>query len=103
MDFHGNYILDDGGNPVVEPNLLKWAKWFEENDRSLAVHHVGEVMISTVFLGIDHNFYGKGPPLLYETMIFNGKHDQAQWRYATKEDALDGHHQAMMLARTEFN
>jgi len=27
--------------------------------------------VSTVFLGLDHN-YGDGPPLLFETMVFQG-------------------------------
>jgi hypothetical protein len=30
---------------------------------------LGVVVVSTVFLGLDHSF-GEGPPLLFETMVF---------------------------------
>ena len=50
----------------------------------------GDVFVSTVWLGINHN-HGSGPPLLYETMIFGGAHDQWQDRYSTRELARLGH------------
>lgn len=36
----------------------------------VAEAHLGKFYISTVFLGIDHNFLGKGGPILFETMVF---------------------------------
>lgn len=56
----------------------------------------GEVMVSTIFLGIDHG-YG-GAPLLFETMIFGGQHDQWQNRYRTFQAAKDGHAEALKIA-----
>lgn len=56
------------------------------------------ILVSTVFLGLDHN-YGDGLPLLWETMIFNGEHDQYQERYSSKEGALAGHQEAVALVR----
>ena len=47
-------------------------------------------MVSTVFLGLDHAFDG-GTPLLFETMIFGGEHDEYQERYATWDEAEAGH------------
>ena len=58
------------------------------------------MLVSTVFLGIDHSF-GEGPPILWETMIFDGPHDQFQERYTSKEEAIAGHERAMLLARME--
>lgn len=58
----------------------------------------GDVTVSTVFLVIDHA-HRPGPPMLWETMIFGGPHDDECWRYATREAALAGHDQALMLAR----
>ena len=53
---------------------------------------IGEgVEVSTVWLGLDHNFGLVGPPLIWETMIFGGERDQYQWRYPTRETALDDH------------
>jgi hypothetical protein len=95
-----NYILKDGV-PVLEPDLLTWAKWFEDGDkRRVALTEIGDVRISTVFLGIDHSF-GGGAPILFETMIFEGEHDQYQERYHTLEEAMIGHEKAVSLAKGE--
>jgi len=52
----------------------------------------GEVLVSTVFLmGINHQFRLSQEPLLFETMVFGGAMDEAQWRYPTWEDAERGH------------
>lgn len=51
---------------------------------------VGDANVSTVFLGLNHS-HGGGPPVLYETMIFGGKHDERQYRYHTREEAATGH------------
>jgi hypothetical protein len=54
--------------------------------------------VSTVFLGLDHN-WGRGEPLLFETMIFGGPLDQDQWRYSTWDEAERGHEEVMTEAR----
>ena len=61
----------------------------------------GGVEVSTVWLGLDHSFGLGGPPLIFETMIFGGPHDQEQWRYPNRDAALAGHDQAVALARDE--
>jgi len=94
----GKYILDHDGRAVAEPDILKWGEWFRTSERHLAEDQIGEVCISTVFLGLDHQF-GDGPPLLWETMIFGGEHDQYQERYSTREEALAGHQAALDLVR----
>lgn len=65
------YILK--GHRVVHANGLEWAEWFEKSDRKrrVAKSDVAGLCISTVFLGVDHNFTDDGPPLLFETMVFN--------------------------------
>lgn len=60
-----------------------------------------EVGVSTVWLGINHNFTGVGPPLIFETMIFGGRHDLVLWRYPTEVAALAGHDQVMAMLRDE--
>ena len=88
------YILDDAGDPVACADLLVWGRWIEDNDRQVAEDFVTfkdvTVRVSTVFLGLDHNF-GDGPPILYETMVFEGENDQDQYRYGSREEALAGH------------
>jgi len=96
-----NYILNDRGLPVAEPDILKWAAWFETAERHLADDTPAPgVRVSTVFLGIDHNWSRtRGLPLLWETMIFWDGHDldQEQKRYVSRTDALAGH--ARMVER----
>lgn len=94
------YILDEHGNPVREDDTILWARWFESADRHVAYDKFDRIAISTVFLGLDHN-YGGGPPLLYETMIFGGPHDGDTWRYATMKEAIAGHEHAKKLALEE--
>jgi hypothetical protein len=49
------------------------------------------VEVSTVFLGIDHQ-YGGGPPLLFETMAFGlPDDDEICERYSTEQQAREGH------------
>jgi hypothetical protein len=52
-------------------DIIEWAQWFEGSDRIVAQTDVPpQYFVSTAFLGIDHSF-GRGPPLLFETMIFD--------------------------------
>ena len=88
------YILI-GQTPVVEPDLLKWARWFETADRIVAQTHIGTRTVSTVFLGLDHQF-GKGPPLLFETMVFTDeKFEDFQERCSTWLEAEAQHRAAV--------
>jgi len=61
---------------------------------------VGKVNVSTVWLGLDHQ-WGDGPPLIFETMVFGGrgKLADAQQRYATREQALAGHAEMVRAVR----
>lgn len=77
---------------------------FDRFERCKKEHHKvarethGDADVSTVFLGLDHQF-DDGPPLLFETMIFGGKHDDYCERYATIEEARDGHRVACAVVR----
>lgn len=90
------YILD-GHRPKPEPDLLTWGRWMETADRRVAFAEHELFRVSTVFLGLDYQF-GKGPPLLFETMAFFNEgegrerfNDFDQARYSTWEDAELGH------------
>lgn len=102
-NFHnpiGKYILKD--KKVVRVyDLFEWAKWMEEDRsvRRVAEDFVGKVHISTVFLGLDHNWGFSKKPVLFETMIFGGKHDQYQARYCTWNEAVKGHKKAVNLVK----
>ena len=89
-------ILKD--HQVVLTDFLTWAKWYEAHDRTVAKTSLGITEISTVFLGLNHQF-GIGPPLWFETMVFGGQLDQEMDRYTTWEEAERGHLE--MVARVE--
>lgn len=64
--------------------------------------NVRGVEVSTVWLGIDHNWVAEGPPLIFETMTFGSEADEVgdiQWRYSTEAEALAGHAQAVRLVQ----
>jgi hypothetical protein len=89
-DLVKHYILE-GKTPVVVHDTLDWGKWFQTANRVVARNENDGVVVSTVFLGLDHRFGGKGPPLIFETMIFGGPRDQETYRYSTWEEAEAGH------------
>jgi len=73
----------------------------ETANRHVAKTRVGSLEVSTVFLGIDHNFLGQGKPLLFETMIFGGDDSIASDfcnRYSTWVEAEEGHKAAILVA-----
>jgi hypothetical protein len=51
------------------------------------------LLISTVFLGLDHNFTRDGPPILFETMVFLDGEEVSDltMRYCTSTEARAGH------------
>jgi len=84
-----DYILQ-GHLPVLEQDLIAWAIWFENADRTVCKIRKRGVEVSTVFLAIDYNFE-EGDPLLFETMVFGGKYDGLQRRCSTWEQAASQH------------
>lgn len=91
------YILVNG-QAVPEPDIRKWAVWFETAERQLALTRIRDITISTVFLGIDQNHFGEGgAPALWETLVSGGPHNEEHiTRYSNREDALAGHQKAMV-------
>lgn len=84
------YILD-GHKPVPCEDLFEWNRWLENpKHKKIALTERGNVRVSTIFLGLDRQ-HGDGPPLLFETVVFGGKHDQECRRYSTWDEAQVGH------------
>jgi len=92
------YVLE-GKKAVPCHDIENWGKWFETAFRVVAQDQVADVRISTVFLGLDHNFTGLGPPLLFETMVFHGDDGEQVGRYPTWEAAEAGHQKVLKILR----
>jgi hypothetical protein len=96
------YWVLDGHKPRPTDDVHEWGRFFNDGDkRRVAQTDIagGDIFVSTVFIGIDHRFGEDGPPLLFETMIFGGPHDQYTDRYSTWDEAEIGHERAVRLAR----
>lgn len=67
--------------------------------RNVAQTDVGKLHVSTVFLGLDHNLAGEGPPLLFETMIFRGNDMSGEYqkRCSTWDQAEAQHAEAVQF------
>lgn len=87
---------DRTGAPISD--MMAWAKKSEDPEyKRVAEDHVGRYWISTVWLGLDHQF-GDGPPLIFETMVFEKDEtgevnfaDLDSDRYSTEAEAVEGH------------
>jgi hypothetical protein len=97
MNIFGRYYRLDGHTPVPTDDPL--VAFGRDANHRVALTERGGIKVSTVFLATDHAWDG-GPPLLFETMIFGGDHDEDQWRYSTWDEAVAGHEEACRIAFT---
>jgi hypothetical protein len=63
--------------------------------RRVAHDEIGEVVVSTVFLGLSAQ-HREGPPLVFETLVFP-RNDVR--RYSTWDEALEGHGRIVAAVR----
>lgn len=92
MTEHMHYILDENRKPVAV-DMMTWVRSFDRKNRQVDRTELPNgYLVSTVFLGLDHN-WGPGPPLIFETMTFPECPDgeQIQDRYSTRDEAKAGH------------
>lgn len=88
-------LFDKQGQRIT---FEEWSATYRAG-RSLQVTTVGAFKVSTIWLGINHNFTRDGPPIIFETMIHDGKEWDQQWRYETLEQAEAGHASIVMQLR----
>jgi hypothetical protein len=104
-------FYDKSGEPI---SMMRWARLLEDRDyATVAYDEVNlTVKVSTVWLGLDHNWFG-GIPIIFETMVFTFRDEPyvmpsghelwwegvEQYRYSTIEEALAGH--AKILAMVQ--
>src|SRR5262245_16445028 len=90
-------LAADGRTPVPADDVLAWARWFERADCQVARTAVDTAVVTTDFLGVDHQQIPGGEPLLFETTVFGGRHAGYQRRYSTWSEAEAGHRAAVAL------
>lgn len=105
--------------PLPCDDLRAWGRFMASPDRIVAQTEINpEACVSTVFLGLDHGFSSKpdAPPVLFETMVFGeervvlmfGREVKVrdsldQRRFATWEEAEEGHRATCARIEGEFN
>lgn len=98
------HYYDKNGEEITLEQYVELFGDFEY--KRIELTEVGPYQVSTVWLGLDHNFLG-GPPLIFETMVFTsdsweGKElllDLECQRYSTEEEARKGHAEYVALIR----
>lgn len=76
------------GEPI---SLRTWMELLRDERKIVAQERIGGYFISTVWLGLDHNFMGSEIHI-FETMVFNEEGEGIETlRYPTKERAIEGH------------
>ena len=93
------YTLKD--RQVVPATMEEWARDLADPDRIVAQWRFADdaVLVSTVFLGIDHRWVGEGPPLVFETMVFDGPMHGHQERCSTWREAEAQHERVCAMVR----
>ena len=71
--------------------FFEHAAWYETHDRTIDRTRVGDVLVVTVFCGVDRGD-GYGMPLIFETLVSGGAFDGETRLYATLGEAKRGHH-----------
>ena len=83
-------MFDRDGLPMT---YARWV-WITETQPGYSVvghDHVAGGLVSTVWLGLDHGF-GSGPPVIFETMLFDiDDWDDHQDRYTSLDAAQKNH------------
>lgn len=106
ITYRGNgqaFWYDRQGNPIgsTRADMLLRNIDYRRIGGDTVIVDGATLAVSTVWLGVNYNFAGDGPPLIFETMVF-GEHplaDAACWRYATEDEARAGHENVVKALR----
>ncbi len=89
------YILDDNDVPIPAESYRQWIEWkydTTETRRRVAQDTLtifsGDVCVSTIFLGDSY---------FWEMLIRGGKYDLCVAHFLTKELAIEGHRNALLM------
>lgn len=95
------YILDADHKPVPT-TMLEWAFWMETDEAIVTQTQVGEIVVSTVFVGLCSHVINAKP--YFETMCFKAHKSQGyQTRCATWDGALAMHAAGLTWAKEKSN
>lgn len=83
--------FDRAGNQISREESYEYYREGGDDKRRVGSFQIGDLLVSTVHLVLDHQYAPEGPPLIFETMVFGDANDEPCWRYSTEEQAQLGH------------
>lgn len=83
-------FYDRDGNEITMADYERLLYEHGEEYRRVDWDQVGDVVVSTVWTGMNQGLPGYGPPLMFETMVFDPQPNQ-RWKWSTDESAMLGH------------
>jgi hypothetical protein len=101
--FNPLFAILHHGSVILCSNRSKWVAWMKEAHAAgtliIAQDSIEGFQVATIFLGIDFNEGGIGPPLWFETVVFRRSTDGSlgfqtrsdAFQYRTAVDAFAGH------------
>lgn len=96
----GKYVLNDQHHVVACYELFEWARWMQDNDLRVDYTELpGEIIVSTLFLGMDHNWtHSINDELeVFETMAYSKNKIRVIVRTATWDEAVATHKKMVEL------
>lgn len=92
---------DRHGRPI---SMDEWATLHNDLDYRILLQTAlpNGKWVSTVWLGLDHRWDRRGPPLIFESMVFptEAHGDEVEMlRYTNEEEAIEGHRQLVRIWR----
>lgn len=81
----------------TKEGLFRWADGFEHCNKCVGKDNIGDVIVSTIFLGAN---YGLNRPEWFETMVFGRPYNGGQTRYETFDEACEGHKRILEAIRS---
>jgi len=101
-----SYILING-KPSYEPDTLKFKKWCQQHNTTVAEHtfNMGmknEITVSTVFMGKIVKHDRQRNPMFWETVVFENDSEQCE-QYVSEQQARDGHNRIVAGVMKRLN
>jgi len=101
------YILNKDHTCSKAGSMQEYYEWdknygfqgLREDRKTVDRYESKNLVVSTVFLGLDHSF--EGSPVLFETLVSGGNLDEEMDRYHSWEEAVKGHNNMLKLCGIE--
>lgn len=97
------FIMDENKNIIPAYDAREWAEWFTNSEKIIAKDAVGDLIVSTIFLGLRHSwscvfddwnfFFETATRPCWAKARFANDNCNIINRYRTYDEAKEGHRQ----------